>query len=148
MKIAAEQSTAYLNMIPGQKYQIRRAVSKIEKEQNNWKEGNVLFNDTFNTFYLWLYGVKHMVKDHSHSERGNLLPPYGSTMKDRSDDPSHHECSYPRAPKRLSQAINYQLGEYENMIQVATCLTERPTVHSTVSKQLTSIGKGDHSSVV
>ena len=24
-----------------------------------WKEGNVLFNDTLNTFYLWLYGVKH-----------------------------------------------------------------------------------------
>ena len=23
------------------------------------KEGSVLFNDTLNTFYLWLYGVKH-----------------------------------------------------------------------------------------
>ena len=40
------------------------------------KEGNVLFNDAFNTFYLWLYGVRLMVKDHSDSERGNLLPPY------------------------------------------------------------------------
>ena len=39
------------------------------------KDGNVLFNDILNTFYLWLYGVKHMVKDHSDSERGNLLPP-------------------------------------------------------------------------
>ena len=29
------------------------------------KEGNVLFNDALNTFYLWLYGVTHMVKDHS-----------------------------------------------------------------------------------
>ena len=29
------------------------------------KEGNILFNDTLNTFYLWLYGVGHMVKDHS-----------------------------------------------------------------------------------
>ena len=27
------------------------------------KEGNVLFNDTLNTFYLLLYGVRHMVKD-------------------------------------------------------------------------------------
>ena len=27
------------------------------------KEGNVLFNDTLNTFYLRLYGVRHMVKD-------------------------------------------------------------------------------------
>ena len=33
------------------------------------KEGNVLFNDTLNTFYLQLYGVGHMVKDHSDSER-------------------------------------------------------------------------------
>ena len=41
------------------------------------KEGNVLFNDVLNTFYLRLYGVKHMVKDHSDSERGNPLPPYG-----------------------------------------------------------------------
>ena len=48
---------------------------------NNWllgrKEGNVLFNDALNTFfYLRLYGIRHMVKDHSDSERGNLLPPH------------------------------------------------------------------------
>ena len=98
------------------------------------KEGNVLFNDALNTFYLRLYGVRHMVKDHSDSQRGNPLPPHrlifpisskGSfymhnptdriahttapvapvvdhwlkreiaqvvhPMKDRSDDPSHHE---------------------------------------------------------
>ena len=41
------------------------------------KEGNVLFNDTLNTFLnLRLYGVRHMVKDHSDSERGNLLLPH------------------------------------------------------------------------
>ena len=33
------------------------------------KEGNVLFNDALNTFYLRLYGVIHMVKDYSDSER-------------------------------------------------------------------------------
>ena len=37
-------------------------------------EGNVLFNDALNTFYLRLYGVRHMVKDHSDSEKGNPLP--------------------------------------------------------------------------
>ena len=37
------------------------------------KEGNVLFNDALNTFYLQLYGVRHMVKDHSDSEKGNPL---------------------------------------------------------------------------
>ena len=41
------------------------------------KEGNVLFYDALNTFYLRLYGVRHMVKDHSDSERANLLPPHG-----------------------------------------------------------------------
>ena len=34
-------------------------------------------NDALNTFYLWLYGVTHMVKDHSDSKRGNPLPPHG-----------------------------------------------------------------------
>ena len=63
---------------------------------NIWEDGNVLFNDTLNTFYLGLYGekekyflfndalntfdlqlygVRHMVKDHSDSEKGNPLPP-------------------------------------------------------------------------
>ena len=37
-------------------------------------EANGLFNDALNTFYLRLYGVRHMVKDHSGSERGNPLP--------------------------------------------------------------------------
>ena len=40
------------------------------------KEGNVLFNDVLNIFYLRLYGVRHMVKDHSDSEKGNPLPPH------------------------------------------------------------------------
>ena len=39
---------------------------------------NVLFNDTLNTFYLRLYGVRNMVKDQSDSERGKPQPPlYG-----------------------------------------------------------------------
>ena len=41
------------------------------------KEGNVLFNDALNTFYLRLYGVRHVVKGHSDSERENPLPPHG-----------------------------------------------------------------------
>ena len=88
---------------------------------------------TYNqTIHLRLYGVRHMVKDHSDSEKGNPLPPHRlllsirgffymhhptdrikhttafvtpvvehwlereiaqwvHPMKDRSDDPSHHE---------------------------------------------------------
>ena len=40
------------------------------------RERNVLFNDALNTLYLLLYGVIHMVKDHSDSEKGNPLPPH------------------------------------------------------------------------
>ena len=40
------------------------------------KEGNVLFNDALNTIYLRLYGVGHMVKDNSDSEKGNPLSPH------------------------------------------------------------------------
>ena len=36
-----------------------------------------LFHDALNTLYLWLYGIRDMVKDHSDSERGNALPPHG-----------------------------------------------------------------------
>ena len=36
------------------------------------KQGNVLEN----TFYLRLYGVGHMIKNHSDNERGNPLPPF------------------------------------------------------------------------
>ena len=40
------------------------------------RERNFLFNDALNTFYLRLYGVRHMVTDHSDSEKGNPLPPH------------------------------------------------------------------------
>ena len=30
---------------------------------------HVLFNDALNTFYLQLYGIRHMVKEHSDSKR-------------------------------------------------------------------------------
>ena len=40
------------------------------------RERNVLFNDALNTFYLPLYSVRHMVKNHSDSEKGNPLPPH------------------------------------------------------------------------
>ena len=53
-----------------------RNYSEYVHEAYRRKEGNVLFNDTLNTFYLRLYGVRHMVKDHSDSEKGNPLPPH------------------------------------------------------------------------
>ena len=50
---------------------------KHEKQIGYW-EREIIFlsNDPLNTFYLRLYGVRHMVKDHSDSEKGNQLPPH------------------------------------------------------------------------
>ena len=53
------------------------------------KEGNVLFNDPLNTFYLRLYGVGHMVKDHSDSERGSPLLPHGLLFQISTDRIAH-----------------------------------------------------------
>ena len=59
---------------------IKSDILKIQKAMMNGcmfnRERNVLFNDAFNTFYLWIYGVRHMVKDHSDSEKGNSLLPH------------------------------------------------------------------------
>ena len=45
-----------------------RKEGKMEGRKERWKEGNVLFNVTPNTFYLRLSDVRHMVKDNSDSE--------------------------------------------------------------------------------
>ena len=39
---------------------------------NKRKEGNNLFNDNPNTFYIQLHGIGHMVKDHLDNEGGKL----------------------------------------------------------------------------
>ena len=79
----------------------------MEKELNRptmegsvqWrKEGNVLFNDALNTFYLRLYGVRHMVKDHSDSKRGNRCLHIGYSFRlaasfpPRQDNTHHRLC--------------------------------------------------------
>ena len=58
---------------------IKRSVREILlfEELKEEEEGNVLFNDALNTFYLRLYGVRHMVKDHSVSVKGNPLLSHG-----------------------------------------------------------------------
>ena len=54
------------------------------------KEGNVLFNSALNTFYLWLYGIGCMEKDHSDSEKGNLLSPHSITDQQQGVFYMHH----------------------------------------------------------
>ena len=48
----------------------------LEREIVQWEEGNVLFNNTLNTFYLRLYGIRHMINDHYGRQKGNPLPPH------------------------------------------------------------------------
>ena len=83
------------------------------------RERNVLFNDALNTFYLLLYGVRHMANDHSDSEKGRerernvlfndalntfYLRLYGvrHMVKDHSDS----EKGNPLPPHRLLLSIN------------------------------------------
>ena len=65
------------------------------------KEGNVLFNDALNTFYLRLYDVRHMVKDHSDGERGNLLPQHGLLFL-------INRCTIPQMGLHIPQALLHQ----------------------------------------
>ena len=54
----------------------RRLLRRARRRAGKKERENVLFNDALNTFYLRLYGVRHMVKDHSDSDKGNPLPPH------------------------------------------------------------------------
>ena len=68
-------------------------IAMLNERAQRERERNVLFNDALNTFYLRLYGVRHMVKDHSDSEHWleREIAQWVHPLKDRSDDPSHHE---------------------------------------------------------
>ena len=131
---------------------------------NEGRKDMFLFNDALNTFYLRLYGVRHMVKYHTDSERGNPLPPHGllfpinskgsfictipqtglhmplpfvtpvvehwlereiaqlvHPMKDRSDDPSHHERTF--LPRSCISLLNTQWRQVLRYIRVITMRT-------------------------
>ena len=131
------------------------------------------------TFYLRLHGVGHVVKDHSDSKRGNLLPPHGlffpissndfihhhidrivhttpfvivswitdwndkylngSTMKDRSNEPSHHERTllsrnYISLPpvhgvKNAVDKGHWNRGPYAEKRYTQMCCSYRPWSH-------------------
>ena len=70
------------------------------------KEGNVLFNDALNTFYLRLYGVRHMVKDHSDSEIGNPLLPHGLLFPISSK--GSFICIIPQTESHIPQPLLHQ----------------------------------------
>ena len=50
---------------------------KEDDDGERKKEGNALFNDALNTFHLRLYGVRHMVKNHSWASFICIIPQTG-----------------------------------------------------------------------
>ena len=58
-------------------------------KMEGWKEGNILFNDKPDTFYLQLYGIRYMVKNHSDSEREGRKEMFYLTMHSK-----HFNCGY------------------------------------------------------
>ena len=61
------------------------------------KEGRkCLFNNTLNTFYIQLYGVGHMVKDHSDSEKGNPLLPLHGLLFLLNSSKGYFKCTIPQ----------------------------------------------------
>ena len=70
------------------------------------KEGNILFNDALNTFYLRLYGVRHMVKYHTDSERGNPLPPHGLLFSITSK--GYFICTIPQTGLHIPRLLLHQ----------------------------------------
>ena len=69
-------------------------------------EENVLFNDALNTFYLRLYGVRHMVKNHSDKERGNPLPPHRLLFSINSK--GSFICTIPQTGLHIPQPLLHQ----------------------------------------
>ena len=53
-----------------------------------------IINDALNTSYLRLYGVVHMVKNHSDSERGNPLPLHWLLFPISRQDSTYHGLCY------------------------------------------------------
>ena len=64
------------------------------------------FNDALNTFYLRLYGVRHMVKDHSDNKRGNPLPPHRLLFPISSK--GSFICTIPQTGKHIPRPLLHQ----------------------------------------
>ena len=126
--------------------------SDSEKE----RERNVLFNDALNTFYLRLYGVRHLVKDHSDSEKERernvlfndalntfYLRLYGvrHMVKDHSDS----EKGNPLLPHRLLLSINrkgYAPSHRQDNTYHSLCYTSRGALAGTRNSSMGSPHEG------
>ena len=92
------------------------------------KEGRTfLFNDALNTFYLRLYGVRHMVKDHSDSERGNPLPPHRQLFPISSKD---------SPTDRIAHTTVFHTPVVEHWLEreIAQCVHRGGSIRRTISQ--------------
>ena len=72
------------------------------------KEGNILFTDALNQFYLWFHGVAHTVKDNSDSKRGNhLLSLQGLLFPISSIQDSTYQLCNTGWKKKITQYIHH-----------------------------------------
>ena len=80
------------------------------------KKGRKCFilNDALNTFYLRLYGIRHMVKDHSDSEKGNLLPPHRVLLYAPShrQDSTYHGLCYTSHGALAGNTLSVEITKY------------------------------------
>ena len=93
------------------------------------KEGHVLFNDAFYTICLRIYGVRHMVKDQSDSERGNPLTPHGIlfTISSKSSficiiPQTGYHMPRPLLHQSCSTGWNGHFDSTENLLKWCHCL--------------------------
>ena len=91
------------------------------------KEVNVLFNDTLNIFYLRLYGIGHMVKDHSDNERGNLLQPHRLLFPI-----SSKALLY--APSHSSLMVRWVVGSILHGVDPLSYFSFQPVLHDWCNK--------------
>ena len=87
---------------------------KLKLSNEGRKDGNVLFNNALNTFYLRLSRIGHMGKDHSDSETGNLLPPHGLLFLISSK--GYFICTIPQTGTRTNGGVLIQ-----GQVQINSC---------------------------
>ena len=127
-------------------------VINIQRE----REKKVLFNDALNTFYLRLHGVRHMVKDHSDSEKGNPLSPHRLLLSiyarvllyapsNRQDNTYHSFCRGALAGTRNSLNIQNHTLSYSSLPVYCTSLLRTKYIYTTVQH---SGGTGPDGAVV
>ena len=81
---------------------------QVKQWKNMYSMWNVkIFSDTLNTFYLRLYGIGHMVNDHSDSKRENLLLPLHGLLFLISSK-GYFICTIPQTGKHMPRPLIHQ----------------------------------------